>query len=158
MLQPGDRVLVKVVAFDGRHKLANKCEEDPYNIVDQANREIIVYVVRKVDGKAKTKTLHRNISINFLPSDDIEKEVPAPAQKTMRTRKQGQSLQETVTKSSSIDDINEVGSNEESEQDFWIYPVLTVMHIWWISRLQQRKLSTTRVITLLPLIGDWGFV
>ena len=35
MLQPGYRVLVKVVAFDGRHELPDKWEEDLNRMVDQ---------------------------------------------------------------------------------------------------------------------------
>jgi hypothetical protein len=29
ILQPGDRVVVKIVAFDGKHQIANKWEEEP---------------------------------------------------------------------------------------------------------------------------------
>lgn len=43
----GDRVLVKIVAFDGRHKLSNKWEEEPYTVVDQPDMNIPVFVVRK---------------------------------------------------------------------------------------------------------------
>ena len=32
ILQPGDRVLVKIVAYDGKHKLADKWEEDIYRV------------------------------------------------------------------------------------------------------------------------------
>ena len=32
-LQQGDRVFVKVVAFEGKHKIADRWEEDPYVIL-----------------------------------------------------------------------------------------------------------------------------
>jgi translation initiation factor IF-1 len=32
-IKPGDRVLVKVVSFDGKHKLAYRWEQDPYIVV-----------------------------------------------------------------------------------------------------------------------------
>jgi len=34
----GDRVLVKIVAFDGTHKLSGKWEEELYLVVDQPNK------------------------------------------------------------------------------------------------------------------------
>jgi hypothetical protein len=33
VIKPGDRVLVKVVSFDGKHKLADRWEQDPYIVV-----------------------------------------------------------------------------------------------------------------------------
>jgi hypothetical protein len=39
----GDRVLVKQLAFEGRHKLADKWEEDVYCVLDQPNQEIPVF-------------------------------------------------------------------------------------------------------------------
>ncbi len=45
-VQTGDRVLVKIVAFDGKHKLSDKWEEDVYVIVSKPNDSIPVYVVQ----------------------------------------------------------------------------------------------------------------
>jgi hypothetical protein len=39
-LQVGDRVLEKVVAFDGKHKIADRWEEDPYQIRNQPNPDV----------------------------------------------------------------------------------------------------------------------
>lgn len=60
-VQVGDRVLVKRVAFDGRHKLADKWEEEVYEVRDKPNEDIPVYVVRREDGDGRTRTLHRNL-------------------------------------------------------------------------------------------------
>ncbi|KAK3089987.1 hypothetical protein FSP39_008245 [Pinctada imbricata] len=64
VLQTGDRVLVKILAFDGKHKLANKWEEDPYKILSKPNPDIPVYIVQKENGEGRKRTLHRN---NLLP-------------------------------------------------------------------------------------------
>ena len=77
----GDRVLVKVVSFDGRHKLADRWEEIPYEVIDQPNPEIPVYKVRKENGEGSVRTLHRNllypISTSLdMPVDEILPEVP----------------------------------------------------------------------------------
>lgn len=47
LVQPGDKVPVKIVAFDGKHKLANKWEEDIYVVLKQPNPDIPVYTVKK---------------------------------------------------------------------------------------------------------------
>jgi hypothetical protein len=39
VIKPGDRVLVKVVSFDGKHKLADRWEQDPYIVVSQPNTD-----------------------------------------------------------------------------------------------------------------------
>ena len=39
-IKPGDRVLLKVVSFDGKHKLADRWEQDPYIVVSQPNTDI----------------------------------------------------------------------------------------------------------------------
>ena len=77
----GDRVLVKVVSFDGRHKLADRWEEIPYDVIDQPNPEIPVYKVRKENGEGPVRTLHRNllypISTSLdMPVDETLPEVP----------------------------------------------------------------------------------
>lgn len=48
-LQVGNRVLVKVVAFVGKHKIADKWEEEPYIVLHQPNNDVPVYVVQRED-------------------------------------------------------------------------------------------------------------
>ena len=68
VLEVGDRVLVKVVAFDGRHKLADKWEEDPYLVISQPNQDIPVYKVQREDGVGRMRILHRNL---ILPTGHV---------------------------------------------------------------------------------------
>ncbi|KAL5012677.1 hypothetical protein ScPMuIL_011228 [Solemya velum] len=42
-LRQGDRVLVKILAFDGKHKLSDKWEEEAYVVLSQPNSGIPVY-------------------------------------------------------------------------------------------------------------------
>ena len=44
-IQKGDRVLVKQVSFNSKHKLADTWEKVPYVVVDQTNSEIPVFTV-----------------------------------------------------------------------------------------------------------------
>nr|KAG5692917.1 hypothetical protein BaRGS_031421 [Batillaria attramentaria]KAG5699313.1 hypothetical protein BaRGS_004250 [Batillaria attramentaria] len=57
VLRPGDRVLVRILAFEGKHKLSDKWEEDVYTVESQPNQEIPVYVVAKEDDKRLMRPL-----------------------------------------------------------------------------------------------------
>ena len=62
-LEKGDRVLVRQLAFQGKHKLADVWEPDVYVVVDRPNPDIPVYVVEpeiKKGGRSRKRTLHRN--------------------------------------------------------------------------------------------------
>ena len=73
-----DRVLVKKVAFgEGKHKLADRWEEEVYKVVAKPNGDIPVFVVEGEKGGRK-RTLHRNL---LLP---------------LGSKLQGESVQETV--------------------------------------------------------------
>ena len=73
-LQEGDKVLVKVVAFEGKHKIADRWEEEPYVILRQMNNNIPVYEVKKLHGKGRKRILHRNLllPIGHLPAFDTD--------------------------------------------------------------------------------------
>lgn len=76
IIQPGDKVLVKIVAFDGPHKLSDKWEEDPYIVISQPN--IPVYIVKKENNFSKSRTLHRNLLLP-IRHVDLQEEKPKPA-------------------------------------------------------------------------------
>ena len=61
-LEPGDRVLVEILAFDGKHKIADKWSEDVFIVIDQPNIDILTYRVRRENGLDGDKflLLHRN--------------------------------------------------------------------------------------------------
>lgn len=102
----GDRVLVKIVHFDGRHKLSNKWESDPYTVVDQPDQNIPIFVVRKENGDGRDKTLHRNLllPINFISGLE-EKPVPVPRTRKMRLRSTRKSHDSSESSSESEDDV-----------------------------------------------------
>ena len=51
-----DRVLVRKVAFDGNHKIADKFEEETYEVVEQPSQEIPVFKVKSASsGNIKVK-------------------------------------------------------------------------------------------------------
>ena len=61
----GDQVLVRRVAFNGKHKLADTYKDDIYTVVCQMNPDVPVYRVRSGGNE---KVLHRNFSLPGLLS------------------------------------------------------------------------------------------
>ena len=57
-LEPGDLVLVKWKGFTSKHKIADKYETEPYEIVSQRSDGLPVYTVIRNDSE---RTLHRNM-------------------------------------------------------------------------------------------------
>jgi len=115
----GDRVLVKVVAFDGRHKLADKWENDAYVVLNQPNPSIPVYVVGKESGEGRKKTLHRNL---LLPVGSIApKEQPAQAPPTAPVPVRPAKPKTRASKESSESEEDD----SEEEEESYVIPIQT---------------------------------
>ncbi|VDH94236.1 Hypothetical predicted protein [Mytilus galloprovincialis] len=118
-VQKGDRVLVKIVAFDGKHKLADTWEDTPYVVIDQPNLDIPVFTVVKENGEGRTRNLHRNL---LLPVGYIREETPTVIPKPVprpRTRLQRTIAEHRTTSSESSDE-----SSDESVDYFDVDYVL----------------------------------
>ena len=61
----GDRVLVRNVGFRGKHKLSDKWDKDPYNVLDKPNKNIPVFKIQTESGNGPVRTLHRNMLLPF---------------------------------------------------------------------------------------------
>ena len=76
-LTENDIILVKRVAWKGRHKIQNKWEPSEYVVIEQPNLDIPVYKVKSLED-GKIKVLHRNmllpLGLKFLPEDDSEQD------------------------------------------------------------------------------------
>ena len=56
-IEVGDKVLVKRLAFDGKHKIQDKFEEEVYTVTEQPRQDIPFFTVRAPSGSERT--LHR---------------------------------------------------------------------------------------------------
>ena len=65
-VQPGDIVLIKNVGLKGKQKLADRWNRQPYVVIDQPNKDIPVFAVKREHGKGKSKLLHRNLLLPFM--------------------------------------------------------------------------------------------
>jgi transposase InsO family protein len=108
VIQKGDRVMVKMVRFDGKHKLANKWEDDIYIVTDQPNENIPVYTVVKENGLGRVRTLHRNLlfPIGCIQNERLENSAPEKPKPKPRPRKS--KIAETRIQDSSSSEEDEV--------------------------------------------------
>lgn len=87
-LEPGDRVLVRNVGIQGKHKIADRWKPGVY-VVDRQQGDLPVYVVQLEDVDGPVKTYHRNmlLPIGTLPLDVEEPErVQHPRRPRTRSR------------------------------------------------------------------------
>ena len=130
----GDRVLVKVVSFDGRHKLADRWEEIPYEVIDQPNFEIPVYKVRKENGEGPIRTLHRNLlyPISTLLDMPVDETLPEVPNRKLR---------------SDTNNVQNQGSDDDSDNEYFV--VQTVPKIYDIPN-SSHDVHTDRADTSSP--------
>ena len=66
-LEVGDRFLVKNVAFDGKHKLAEKFA---YIVICEPNKDIPVFVVEREDGEGRRRGSYLETTF-YLPDEQV---------------------------------------------------------------------------------------
>ena len=65
-MQPGDREIVQNVGVRGKRKIADRWEKDVYLVVDQPNKGIPVYLLKREHGRGRRRMLHRNLLLPFM--------------------------------------------------------------------------------------------
>jgi len=105
VVQLGDRVLVKIVAFEGKHKISDRWERDVYVIEQQPNQEVPVYVIRREDGEGPVRTLHRNL---LLPVSPLPIDIMCDVENNMDV---------AVNVKSSDTDFSEVSQDEQESRE-----------------------------------------
>ena len=76
-LQVNDIVLVKRVAWKGRHNIQNRWEPSEYIVIEQSNLKVPVYRVKYLEDN-KIRILHKNMlltfGIKFIPEEESEQD------------------------------------------------------------------------------------
>ena len=100
------------VGIQGKHKLADLWEADPYIIRSQPIPDVPVFRVEKENSPGKFKLLHRNMLLPFhgLPSPFFE---PSSSRKTTKTAPED-SVVENIDTSSSCSDTESSASEESA--------------------------------------------
>ena len=134
-LQPGDRVLVRNVGVRGKRKIADRWEKDVYLVVDQPNKGIPVYLLKREHGRGRRRMLHRNLLLPFMalpaskpdlldtsiPTESIQ---PLPVDTTTSGDNTGQDdLADTsVDTEGSSADTGDAGSQAAIQPDKYVIP------------------------------------
>ena len=74
-LQKGDLVLVRQKSFKGKHKIQDRWENEPYEVISQLRPNLPVYKVMKKGSDSKPRVLHRNLLFPLLHKGDEITEV-----------------------------------------------------------------------------------
>ena len=117
-LDIGDRVLVRQVAFKGRHKISDKWVKDPYVVIDIPIAGVPVFKVQKESDISDVKTLHRNLLLPFsaIPRTNQIEHTLQKSDKTSRP-KPGKAVPKPVVQ------ISESEHSSDSEQEEVVIPV-----------------------------------
>ena len=112
VLEPGERVLVRKVGIQGKHKLADLWEAEPCIIRSQPIPDMPVFRVEKENSAGKYKLLHRNMLLPFhgLPSPFFE---PSSSRKTIKPAPED-SVVDNIDTSSSCSDTESSASEESA--------------------------------------------
>jgi len=92
----GDKVLGRKTAFDGKHEIADRFEENEYTVVDQPREDIPVFKVKYLD---RIRTLHRNL-LFIVSGDRVVEEIEAVEEEIAQSEKE-ESLRENFDESDS---------------------------------------------------------
>ena len=99
-LQVNDIVLVKRVAWKGRHKIQNKWEPSEYIVIEQPNLKVLVYKVKSLDDN-KVRTLHRNmllpLGVKFVPEESEESDQDSKEEKELNQSQLERQFSEKVS-------------------------------------------------------------
>ena len=68
-LKPGDLVLVRQKAFKGKHKIQDKWENTPYQVIQQVDPKLPVFRVESTGDTKRVRVLHRNMLFPLLTQE-----------------------------------------------------------------------------------------
>nr|XP_055065286.1 uncharacterized protein LOC129447547 [Misgurnus anguillicaudatus] len=130
-LAPGDRVLIRNLGLQGKHKLADRWSTEPY-IVQSQMPHLPVFRLKSESGNGPVKILHRNHMILPIGQELRQRQVPdsvlTPKRRTLRRRKNadhgqipGQKLKDALEiQEAERVDLND---NESSDSETEMYRV-----------------------------------
>jgi hypothetical protein len=109
------------MAFEGKHKLANRWEEDVYVVMKQPNPDVPVYMLRKENDPTQRQcTLHRNhlLLIGSVKEETRRQPVQKGVNKTAKPLKNNDNVtQQTAGSSTQPAETPEQSEEEEEESD-----------------------------------------
>ena len=137
----GDKVLVKILIHEGKHKIEDKYENDKYTVIDQPIENIPVFKIRSTERK--TRTLHRNHLLLLRTKevdldnstteneDSFENNTVPPERNEEDYSKEKSEENKVVVVEKKNSDV--IGDSDESDEEFvtWTYSVGTPKKLTW---------------------------
>ena len=107
----GDKVLVKRVAFDGKHKISDRFEDETYVVIDQPRTEIPVFKIRSKSSGTEND-LHRNLlfKIEGTEEEDNDEEELIIEEDNVKTENVAEEID---SEEKSHDVMHEVSDSDE---------------------------------------------
>ena len=123
-LHPGDQVLVRQVGFQGKHKIADRWEEEVYVVTTQPNPSISGFTVRQLERKGRPRTLHRNmlLPVRSVPSI-VSAASPHPSEFQRVTPSQTKKLLAAVANHDNVDRTSESDQSDTASHRPGLHPV-----------------------------------
>ena len=56
LISVGDKVLVRILAHEGKHKISDTFEDSTFTVISQKDTDITVFTVKSEDGVEKNST------------------------------------------------------------------------------------------------------
>ena len=134
----GDYVLVRKLAFQGKHKIADKFEEETYKVIEQPRSEFPVYKIEGIETK-RERTMHRNHLLRLDRADkdvnsegeDIDINIETDASITEgdigKTEDAAVEIKSDITRRK-IDDADDVHEDDDSDSDGFEFVVHANLH------------------------------
>ena len=118
-LSPGDKVLVKKLAFEGKHKIKDKFEPDLFIITEQPRPDIPVYRLRSEENGLE-RILHRNhlLLVDYQETDEGKVECGVNAEDPDQSR---DASKDTEEKGETNCDVTEDSPDTDSENGISVY-------------------------------------
>ena len=127
-LHPGDQILVRQVGFQGKHKIADRWEEDVYVVTTQPNPFIPVFTVRQLEGKGRPRTLHQNmlLPVRSVPSP-VSAAHPHPSEFRRLTRSQTRKQLAAPTNHDSVERTSDTDHPDDAPHPPGVHPHSSVL-------------------------------
>ncbi len=129
-LVPGDRVLIRNLGLQGKHKLADRWSTEPY-VVQSQMPNLPVFRLKPVSGTGPVKILHRNhiLPIGQELRQEVPHSVPKPRKRVLRRRKnvgKSQSPEQEVKDAPEMQEVetradSNIGSSDSEDESYGVW-------------------------------------
>ncbi len=129
-LVPGDRVLIRNLGLQGKHKLADRWSTEPY-VVQSQMPNLPVFRLNPVSGTGPVKILHRNhiLPIGQELRQEVPHSVPKPRKRVLRRRKnvgKSQSPEQEVKDAPEMQEVetradSNIGSSDSEDESYGVW-------------------------------------